>query len=104
METTPKNPPSPSSGSSVQRLVRRAIASERNSVSTAPIDDLFFEKEWWTDSMLGETYLKVPHKHDDTIHHVHCRHSDRARICYKAGKLMWLFRPTNRFYSYDRKR
>ena len=81
------------SGNSVNRLVRRAVASERNSsCGSARLADLDWST-WWTDASFGQHYLHVQHKDGETVHRVYCRRCECPRLEMRRGKLMWLYTP-----------
>lgn len=81
-------------GLSVQRLVRRAVFSARNSeCPSARIEDLDPEQGWWTDDGWNTHYLHVWHKDGETVHRVYCRKCDKPRLLMKRGKLMWIYSP-----------
>lgn len=77
---------------SLKRLVRRCVASPRNSVSSARLSDLDLST-WWTDTSCGQHYLHVQHKDGETVHRVFCRGCDCPRLEMQRGKLMWLYTP-----------
>jgi hypothetical protein len=85
------------------RYTWRKVASRRNSeCGSMSLDRLDFEN-WWTDGGEGSfnphgVYLHVPIKPEDdsgwngTVHRVHCRHSDEARLGMREGVLCWIFK------------
>jgi len=77
-------------------LVRRAVASERNSsCGSSGLADLDWST-WWTDTSFGRHYLHVKHKDGETMHRVCCRRCECPRLEMRRGKLMWLYAPNAR--------
>jgi len=64
----------------------------RNSVCAVPLERLDWSN-WFTDGTGGGLYLHVWSKDGDTCHRVHCRKTDKPRLCFKGGVLFWLVDP-----------
>lgn len=78
----------------MNRLRRLSVRSPRNSIcGSARLEDLDWDRGWWTDYSFSKNYLHVWHKDGETIHRVRCRRCDRPRLEMRQGALLWLIDP-----------
>ena len=74
----------------VRRGPRRLIVnSPRNSYCSAPLNSLDWGR-WFTDGRGADLYLHFWSKDGETIHRVHCKHSDSPRLECQGAVLRWL--------------